>query len=225
MCVQTWFSFVATSTLSAFVRFVSTVNSCMSAETCLIRKLFVTLRAAVWLFACVQPDMPVKIKATGKVLVAEVTYMTSKTIMYSYSVRVTWWRMSKYLITMKTRELEQSSVYCLMQFQIWCLWESFVAIRTLVRPDTSVNPLMLIQMRWISKPHITVCTLETLLGSVILNVFLPYALWLKFLSAECTNVRPVNSIMYFLVRFKIFHLLETLIAKGTLIRTWLPFMC
>lgn len=58
----------------------------MSAETCLIRKLFVTLRAAERLFACVHPDMPVKIKATGKVFVAEVTYVTCKAIMYSYDV-------------------------------------------------------------------------------------------------------------------------------------------
>ena len=89
MCIQTRFSFVATSTLSAFEWFFSAVNNCMSAETCLIRKLFVALRAAVWLIACVQPDMPVKIKATGKVFVAEVTYMTRKSIMYSYCVRMT----------------------------------------------------------------------------------------------------------------------------------------
>lgn len=224
MCIQTWFSFVATSTLGAFVWFVSTVNNCMSAETCRIWKLFVTLRAAVWLFPSVQPDMPVKIKATGKLFVAEVTYITCKAIMYSYSVCVTWWRMSKHLITMMTGVLKQTSMYCLMQFQIWCLWESFVAIRTLVRLDTSVNPLMLFQMRWISKPHVTMCTLEALLSSVILNVFLPYPLWLEFLSAQWTNIRPVNSIMCFLLCFKIFHLLETLIfAKGTFIRPWFPF--
>lgn len=225
MCGQTRFSFVATSTLSAFVWLVSAVNNCMSAETCLIRKLFVTLRAAVWLFACVHSDMPIKIKATGKVFVAEVTHMTCKAIMYSYCVCMTWWWMSKYLITMMTGVLKQTSMYRLMQFQIWCLWESFVAIRTLVRFDTSVNPLVLIQMRCISKPHITVCTLEMLLGSVILNVFPPYPLGFKFFFAQWTNIWSVNAIMYFPVHFKILHLLETLIAKGTFIRTWLPFMC
>ena len=224
MCVQTWLSFVTTSTLSAFIWLVSAVSNCMSAETCLIRKLFVTLRAAVWLFSCVHPDMPVKIEATGKVFVAEVTYMTCKAIMYSYCVRMTWWWMSKYLITMMTGVLKQTGMYCLMQFHIWCLWESFVAIRTLIRLDTGVNPLVLVQMRCISKSHITVWTLETLLSSVILNMFCPYPLGFKFFFAQWTNIRSINSITYFLVRFKILHLWETKIAKRTFIRTWAPFM-
>ena len=222
MCVQTRFSFVATSTLNAFVRLVIAVSNGMSAETCLIRKLLVALRAAVWLFACVYPNMSVKIKTSGKLFVAEVTYIARKSIMYSYCVCMTWWRMSKYLITMLTGVLKQTSMYRLVQFQIWCLWESFVTIRTLIRLHTSVNPFMLFQVRCISKPHITVCTLETLLCSVILNMFCPCPLRFKLLLAQWTNIRSFNSLTYFLVHL-ILHLLETLIAKGTFIRTWLPF--